>query len=174
MSRNLASNDAFFDQLMNVIDGASASTVGGSTGSTLTGASTTNTNSATSGSTIPDGYCYFDEAAYRARGLRMTVTSADSESWITANNMKRVNGKLYVAGNGGMSWSFWKISDNQLTNASISCYQGKLDESGMEAFPGVTSGGGTTGGTTTTQNITVSANKTVLIPGDTAEISFNI
>jgi hypothetical protein len=144
ISANLSSNDSFFEELVRIIDSPTSGT-GATVGGAGTGATTVVAGA------IPAGYCYYDEGAYRARGLKMTVTSADSETWITANNMKLIGGKLYLPGRGGMNWSFWKISDNQLTNAMISCYQGQLSETGMAWFPPVANtvvnpGSGSTGG----------------------------
>jgi hypothetical protein len=140
VSRNLASNDSFFNDLMQVIDGTSASSVGTSTGSSTNvanggGGTTTASGSTGASAGIPAGACFFDTAMYQARGLRTTVTASDSTAWLTANNMTVVAGKMYMLSKPGMSTNFWKVSDNSISGASVSCSNGVISESGMEAFP---------------------------------------
>lgn len=77
------------------------------------------------------GSCYFDEAAYRSRGFKMTVTPSDGAAWISTNNMILSNGKLYLRNKPGIMWNLWDTATNKLSSAMLSCKDGVISETGM-------------------------------------------
>lgn len=90
-------------------------------------------NRATSTIVVPGGACLYDEAKYKQRGYKMTVSSSDGPAWISTNNMTSIGGKLYLLNKPGTMWSLWDINTNQLTQAMLSCQNGVITESGMPA-----------------------------------------
>jgi peptidoglycan hydrolase-like protein with peptidoglycan-binding domain len=90
-----------------------------------------NTKVATTSSIVPTGACLYDEAKYKQRGYKMTVSSFDGATWISINNMTLVGGKLYLLNKPGTMWSLWDVNTNQLTSTMLSCQDGVLFENGQ-------------------------------------------